>query len=102
MAFSSTNLQCIYSPFSDGPKVFLHRSTDAHAAIEATGFFADGKSMGMAVGDLLINLAHSTAGSSAVTNHIISASTGAKAPSSTYGASAHNQAYNVSVSAGAT
>lgn len=102
MAFSSSNLQIVFSPFTDGAKTFIHRSTDAHATVEGVGYFADGKRLGMAVGDLLINLAHSTAGSSAVTHHIVSASTGAIAASATAGSSAHNQAFNCTVSAGAT
>lgn len=102
MAFSSSNLQLIHVGFNGtGPKVFLHSSTEAHAAIEATGYFANGKRFGMTTGDLLMNLAVSSDGSSAATMHIVSASTGAIAATEAT-AAAHRQAYNVSVSVGST
>lgn len=102
MPFSSTNLQTIHSPFTDGPRVHVHRSTDTHSAIEATGYFSNGKRLGLNVGDLLIHMMHTSTGSSAATNHIVSGSTGAIAVSSTFGSSAHNQAFNCTVTAATT
>lgn len=103
MAYSSTNpVRCIHEPFSNGPKVFLYASTHAHAEIEATGFFTNGKRAGLTTGDAVLNLPISTAGSSAATWHIVSASTGANAASDTAGSSAYAQAYNASVSVAST
>lgn len=98
MAFSSTNLQAIYNPMTSGPRVFLHTSADPHATIEGVGYFANGKRLGMAVGDVVMSVATS----SAVTWHTITASTGAVAVSSTYGSSAHDQAFNMTVSPAST
>jgi hypothetical protein len=81
---------------------FRYMSTHSHADIEATGFFTDGKRHGMRIGDALLNLPVSTAGSSAATWHIVSASTGAIAASATAGSSAWNQAENVTVSPAST
>lgn len=98
MSFSSTNLQTIHSPLTGGLRVFLHTSADPHATVEAAGYFANGKRLGMAVGDVVMSVATS----SAVTWHTVTASTGAVAVSSTYGSSAFNQAFNCTVSAAST
>jgi hypothetical protein len=74
----------------------IYRSTHAHADIEATGFFKDAKRFGLKPGDIVIAAAYSTAGSSAVTLHQVSGSTGAIS-SSTSASSAYNQAYNATV-----
>ena len=92
----------IYSGFTDGRNVWLYRSTHAHADIEAVGFFTNGRRDGMRVGDALFNIAYSSAGSSAMTCHVVSASTGAIAASDTAGSSAFSQAYNCSVTVGST
>src|SRR5258708_32013275 len=81
-----------------GYGVWVYRSTHAHAEIEAAGFFTDGKRDGLRLGDLLFNVNYSSAGSSAATLHVVSASSGAVATSDTAGSSAFSQAYNVSVS----
>lgn len=103
MAYSSTNpVREIHAPFGAGARVFIYSSTHAHAAIEAAGFFTNGKRAGMAAGDALLSLAVSSDGSSAATWHIVSGSTGAIAASDTAGSSAYAQAYNVTVSVAST
>ena len=98
MAYSSTNpVRQIFGGLSDGQAVFMYTSTHAHAAIEVVGFFADGKRHGMKVGDILIAANRSSDGSSAATLHVVSASTGAIAATSTFGSSAYSQAFNCSV-----
>lgn len=95
---SAPRVQGIVDRFgSGGRSVFIYPSTHSHTDIEATGFFTNGKRDGLQVGDLLINLPLSTAGSSAASIHVVSASTGAVAASDTAGSSAYSQAYNVSV-----
>lgn len=95
-------VEAMYQGFSDGRTVWLYRSTHAHGDIEASGFFADGKRHGMKLGDALLNVAYSSAGSSAATWHVVSASTGAVAESDTAGSSAYSQAYNVTVTPAST
>lgn len=102
MAFSSTNLERMYQNLSNGRGTFLHRSTATHTDIEATGYFANGKRLGMALGDAVLHICGTSTGSSAATWHVVTASTGAVASSSTSASSAWNQAYNVTVSAATT
>lgn len=114
MAYNELSTSTVYSAqyaqkverisdgFSDGHGVFIYRSTHAHGDIEATGFFADGKRHGLKVGDLLCNIAYSSAGSSAATWHVVSASTGAVSAASSDSAAAHNQAFNVTVTPATT
>ncbi|MFG0324727.1 hypothetical protein ACF8EF_20725 [Pseudomonas sp. zjy_15] len=93
MAYSSTNPARVAAAFglTDGKQVFLYESTHAHAAIESTaGFFIgcgfgspSASCVGMKVGDLLVNVNHSTAGSSAITWHRVTSlttSTGFNSP----------------------
>jgi hypothetical protein len=95
MAYSSTNpVRTIDSGISDGMGLHIYRSTHAHAAVEGTGFFTDHKSWGLRLGDIVIAAAYSTAGSSAVTLHLVNASTGAVG---TPGSSVANQAFNATV-----
>ena len=102
MAFSSTNLERMYQNFSNGRGTFLHRSTATHTDIEATGYFEDGKRLGMALGDALLHICGTSTGSSAATWHVVSASTGAVSAASSDSAAAWNQAFNVTVSAATT
>lgn len=87
---------------TNGRATWTYTSSHSHTDIESVGFFADGKRHGLKLGDLLINAAYSTAGSSAATMHVVSASTGAVAASDTAGSSAWGQAYNVTVTPATT
>lgn len=106
MAYSSSNLQATHSPFTDGPRAFIYRSTDSHGTVEGAGYFAGAgaggrtNNDGMRVGDLLIAMMHSTDGSSAATLHIVSASTADQASTSASTGWAAN--YNATVSAAST
>lgn len=93
MAYSSTNPARVAAAFglTDAKQVFLYESTHAHAAIESTaGFFIgcgfgspSASCVGMKVGDLLVNVNYSTAGSSAITWHRVTSlttSTGFNSP----------------------
>jgi hypothetical protein len=102
MAFSSTNLERMYQNFSNGTGVFLHRSTATHTDIEATGYFENGKRLGMKLGDALMHICGTSTGSSAATWHVVSASTGAVSANSSDSAAAWNQAYNVTVTGATT
>jgi len=81
MAYSSTNpaRSILELAFVSGQAMHIYESTHAHAAIEAAGFFAgcrrgspSSASIGMAVGDLVIAINQSTAGTSAITMHRVS------------------------------
>ena len=100
MAFSSSGLQLISNPISpgNGPKVFTYFSADPHATVEAVGYFANGKRLGMLVGDIVFVACNS----SQVTPHLVIASTGAIAASATLGSSAYDQNFNCTVSAATT
>lgn len=104
MAYSSTNpIQTILPRFGSGPAVHIYKSTHAHGAIEATGFFADGKRHGLQIGDALLAIAYSESdGSSAATWHVVSGSTAAISAASPLPASAYEQAFNVTVSPAST
>lgn len=105
MAYSSSNPVRQLSEgagLADAFASWVYRSTHTHSEIEAAGFFTDGRRAGLKVGDALLNLCHTTTGSSAATWHVVSASTGAIAASATAGSSAWDQAFNVSVSAATT
>lgn len=86
MAYSSTgNPVRVATVFglTDAKQLFLYESTHAHAAIESTlGFFTGAgfgspspASVGMKVGDLLVNINQSTAGTSAITWHRVTSLT---------------------------
>jgi len=86
---------------TDGRGFYRYMSTHSHTDIEATGFFADGARHGLKIGDVICNIPVSTAGSSAVTWHIVSNSTGAVAATDAT-RTAFDQAYNMSVSVAST
>ena len=100
MAYSSTNP--VYaltggglSGGTDVVTVWAYKSTHAHGDIIASEFFtgvAGYGGVGMKAGDLLVNINHSTAGTSAVTWHPVTSvttSTGARsARNATVGAAA--------------
>lgn len=82
MAYSSTNpVRKILDYGFAGPgaaSVYTYESTHAHAAVEAANFFTgcgagspSSAAVGMRVGDLLVNVNQSTAGTSAITWHRI-------------------------------
>ncbi|MNJ55723.1 hypothetical protein D3C77_512350 [compost metagenome] len=86
MAYSSSsNPLRVAAAFgmTDAKQLFLYESTHAHAAIESTaGFFIGAgfgspstSCVGMKVGDLLVNINQSTAGTSAITWHRVSSLT---------------------------
>ena len=55
MAYSVTNpAQCLPGGSGGAPRVFVYSSTDAHATVEGAGYFSDGYTYGMRVGDVVI------------------------------------------------
>jgi len=88
MAYSSTNpvKKILDIGIASGGSFWLYESTHAHAAVEAANFFTgagfgspSSGTAGMRIGDLLVNINQSTAGTSAITIHritTISTSTG--------------------------
>lgn len=84
MAYSSTNpvRNILTFGLTDGQSLLLYSSTHAHAAVEAADFFTgcgvgspSSAAVGMKVGDLLVNVAQSTAGTSALTWHRVTSLT---------------------------
>lgn len=102
MAFSSTNLERVYNNLGSGWAMFAHRSTETHTDIEATGYFENGRRLGMKRGDAVMHLCGTTTGSSAATWHVVTASTGAVSAASSDSAAAWNQAFNITVSPATT
>lgn len=84
MAYSSTNpvRKILDIGIASAGSVWAYESTHAHADIEAADFFAGcgfgspgNAAVGMRVGDLLVNINHSTAGTSAITWHRVTSLT---------------------------
>lgn len=86
MAYSSSSNPvrvAVSFGLTDAKQLFLYESTHAHAAIETTAGFFTGAGFGspstscvsMKVGDLLVNVNQSTAGTSAITWHRVSSLT---------------------------
>lgn len=79
MAYSSTNPLRVAAAFglTDAKQLFIYESTHAHAALETTAGFFTGAGygspslscVGVKVGDLVMNINQSTAGTSAITFH---------------------------------
>lgn len=92
MAYSSTNplRKVLDLGITSAGSLWAYESTHAHAAVEAASFFAGcgagsptSAAVGMRVGDLLVNINQSTAGTSAITWHRVSSlstSTGFNSP----------------------
>lgn len=83
MAFVFSGLRKIldlgFATTAQGGSVWAYSSSDPHATVEGAGYFAgtgygspSSNSVGMRVGDLVVALSVSTAGSSAVTWHRVS------------------------------
>lgn len=84
MAYSSTNparqITNLGLPSTGGSAVFAYESTHPHASIEVASFFtgcgfgspSSANAIGMKVGDLVVNINVSTAGTSAITWHRVS------------------------------
>lgn len=88
MAYSSTNpvRKVLNFGFTSGNNLWAYESTHAHSALESANFFngcgygsPTNNSVGMQVGDLVVAINQSTAGTSAISLHrvtAISSSTG--------------------------
>lgn len=88
MSYSSTNPARVAAVFglTDARQLFVYESTHAHTAVETAGFFTGcgygspgNNNAGMKVGDYVMNVNQSTAGTSSITWHrvtSISTSTG--------------------------
>lgn len=92
MAYSTTNpvRKILDFGLTSAGSLWAYQSTDAHATVEAANYFQgcgagspSSGAVGMRVGDLLVNLSVSTAGTSAITWHRVSSlstSTGWNSP----------------------
>lgn len=81
MAYSSTNpvRKLIDFGITSAGSLWAYESTHPHATVEGAGFFSGcgfgspgNNAVGMRIGDLLVNINQSTAGTSAVTWHRVS------------------------------
>lgn len=55
MAYSPLNPpKCVGPNLGSAPAVWVYTSADAHGDVDAAGYFADGSTLGMKVGDVVI------------------------------------------------
>lgn len=55
MAYAVTNPPVVMVPrMGSGPAIWVYNSEDAHGDVDASGYFTDGASLGMAAGDVMI------------------------------------------------
>ncbi len=54
MAYSNTGLRCLIPGVGGGPAVWYYASADAHTAVDAAGYFADGATFGLKANDVMI------------------------------------------------
>lgn len=56
MAYSASNPPKLLAPSmgSGQPALWVYRSSDAHAAVSASDYFAEGEELGMKVGDFVM------------------------------------------------
>lgn len=68
MAYSTSNPpNLLYGGSGGAPRVFVYSSTDAHATVEGAGYFTDGYTYGMRVGDTVF--VHKTVATQESTMH---------------------------------
>ncbi len=71
MAYLTTNPpKCVVTGIGSAPSIWTYTHTDIHTDVDATEYFADGKKLGMKVGDFVL-VAKSTATIGA-TIHVVS------------------------------
>lgn len=75
MAYSASGLKCIVFGPSGAPNIFSYISTDAHGTVEGAGYFSDGVTYGMKVGDVVI-VADSDTGPYNTTIHSVASVSG--------------------------
>jgi hypothetical protein len=78
MAYSNTGLKLVQSGTSGGPNMFVYSSTDVHTDVDASGYFSDGVTFGMKVGDVVI-VQDTDTGTYNTTIHSVSAVSGTAA-----------------------
>lgn len=68
MAYTPAGLKLLDTTIAGTSKTFRYLSTDAHTAVDDTGYFADGRDRGMKVGDKVEAIKTDT---NVITNHIV-------------------------------
>jgi len=62
MAYTPATLDCLVPRIGDGPALWVYSNgIDAHAAIDAVGYFSDGDDRGMVLNDIVIVIDTATA-----------------------------------------
>ena len=72
MAYTPANLNLVsYAPLAGAGQVWQHTSTDATGDVDAAGYFSDGGSRGMRVGDLVYHRNNTDPAAIVTTVHIV-------------------------------
>lgn len=73
MSYATTGLKCLNTPIGGGPNQWYYASADAHTDVDASGYFSDGVTRGMKVGDtvLVVNTSGYT-----ITQHAVASVSG--------------------------
>jgi hypothetical protein len=64
--YSNSGLSCIAQGVSGGPSLYVYSSVDAHGTVEGAGYFSDGVTFGMKVGDIVIVVDSDTSGNTTI------------------------------------
>ena len=70
MTYSATTLNQVTPRIGGGPALWIYSNTDAHTAVDESGYFSDGEARGMKVNDVVIVVDTDT---STCTVHMVSA-----------------------------
>lgn len=54
MAYATAGLRCVLPAMGDSQAIFTYSGADTHTDVDAAGFFTDGVTKGMKVGDIVI------------------------------------------------
>lgn len=75
MAYDPTKLRMIAAPGMDAGATWIYGPGDAHATVEGAGYFSDGGSKGMKVGDLVLVIEAAAGGTTAHSVTVVAAAT---------------------------
>ncbi len=53
MSYDNTGLRNVVPGLGAGPAIWLYTTADAHAAVDAAGYFSDGATFGLAANDVM-------------------------------------------------
>ena len=73
MAYVTTNPPVVFiSAIGGHPTLWIYKSADAHAAVDAAGYFTDGANLGMKADDAMIVV---DTGGNCTIHHVLNATT---------------------------